>query len=102
MNISVVSQPAPPIASVENEDDSEPLEFACVKLEDLEVAALDRLDDLLLRIFPTNLGLQSVLEDVNVSALQDIISSLDLESGGIGKLKGPHRRIICRISPPIF
>jgi hypothetical protein len=102
LNISVVSQPAPPIASVENEDDSEPLEFACVKLEDLEVATLARLDDLLLKIFSRNLGLQSVLEDVNMSALQDIMSSLDLESGGIRKLKGPHRRIICRISPPIF
>ena len=102
MNILVVSQPALLTASVGDRDGSEPLEFVCVKLEDVEVAALDRLDDLLLRIFPTNLGLQSVLEDVNVSALQDIISSLDLESGGIGKLKGPHRRIICRISPSIF
>jgi hypothetical protein len=69
LNISVLSQPAPPIDSVENEDDSEPLEFARVKLEDLEVATLDRLDDLFPRIFPKNLGLQLVLEDVNVSAL---------------------------------
>jgi hypothetical protein len=91
------------IASVENEDDSEPLAFvAYVKLEDLEVATLDRLDNLPVKIFPRNLGLQSDLEDVNVSALQDIMSSLDLEGGRIGKLKGPHRIIICRISPPIF
>jgi hypothetical protein len=90
------------IASVENEDDSEPLEFARVKLNDLELETVDRLDDLLPRIFPTNLGLQPVLEDVNMSALQNIMSSLDLEIGGIAKLEGPHRRIICRISPPIF
>ena len=63
---------------------------------------LDRLDDPLPRIFPRNLGLQLVSEDVNVSALQNMISTLDLENGRIGKLKGPHKRIIRCSSPPIF
>ena len=68
----------------------------------MEVATLDRLDNSLLRIFPRNLGLQLVLEDVNVSALQNTMSALYLKSGRIGKSRGPHRRIIRCSSPPIF
>lgn len=68
----------------------------------MEAATLDRLDDSLPRIFPRNLCLQLVSKDVNVSALQNMMSALDLESGGVGKLKGPHRRIIRCSSPPIF
>jgi hypothetical protein len=88
LNILVISQPVLLIASVESEDDSELLESACVKLEDVDVATLDRLEHLLPKIFPRNLGLQSVLEDVNVSALQDIISSLDFRKWKNRKSKG--------------
>jgi hypothetical protein len=53
-----------------------------VENEDVEVAMLGRLDDALLSVFLRNLGLQLVFEDVNASALQKMISALDLESGG--------------------
>lgn len=56
--------------------------IASVENEDVEVAMLGRLDDALLSVFLRNLGLQLVFEDVNASALQKMISALDLESGG--------------------
>jgi hypothetical protein len=54
----------------------------------VEGVMVDRRDDLLLGKFPRNLCLQLVSEDVDVSALQNMMSALPLERETFNGLTG--------------